>query len=455
MGSRDSISKKRNRTVTICKTVGLIVLPAIVSGLVLSSNFTFAADNDVVDIIGTIVPVSCSMSTTGMDSHNTNIFNGMYVPNIGTSTMKITCNDSDGFSIYATGFTGNESGGTNSNKLVGTAISNYSTIETGTATSAGDPDVSNWAMKLAVDTQATYPITLTPGYENYHVVPNTYTKVATRLSATDVGVGAAGATMTTTYAAYVSGDQTADTYTGLIKYILLHPNTETMDTFYGAFTAADKVEYKGYFKMQDMNSSICANVSNLQTTTLIDARDDSTYTVAKIAGACWMTQNLRITGTVSSEGSNFSTYESVNVCEADLASGNSHDAPRCHDSGDPATGVWYNFAAASAKTKTGSGASGAATEDICPAGWHLPSYDTSKSAGSINSLTGDVTIKNAFLPVTGGSYDGGAPIDTSSGFWLSASSSGSYGRGLEYSGGSLSAYVGNGGEGDFIRCVRE
>ena len=40
-------------------------------------------------------------------------------------------------------------GGADSNKLVGTPAE-IGNIVTGTATSAGSPDVSNWAMKLAI-----------------------------------------------------------------------------------------------------------------------------------------------------------------------------------------------------------------------------------------------------------------------------------------------------------------
>ncbi len=67
----------------------------------------------------------------------------------------------------------------------------------------------------------------------------------------------------------------------------------------------------------------------MQAGKLIDVRDNSTYTVAKLQGACWMTQNLRITGTVNAQYSNFSTYGNVDVCEGDLTSGNSYDEPRC------------------------------------------------------------------------------------------------------------------------------
>ena len=163
-----------------------------------------------------------------MNTHNAEIPNGTYTADIGTTTLKAFCNDNAGFAIYAAGYTGNEIGGTNSNKLVGTASSSNATIDTGTATSAGNPDTSNWAMKLATVSSPTptYPITLDNGFGSYSAVPNSYTKVAHRDSNTDIGVDAEGTTLTTTYAAYISKTQPADTYSGQVIYTLVHPASE-------------------------------------------------------------------------------------------------------------------------------------------------------------------------------------------------------------------------------------
>ena len=206
-----------------------LVAATLLSVAVLSGSKVSATDDSVVDEINITVPVSCTLSGTGMDTHNANINNGLYVPDIGTTTLKAFCNDNAGFAIYAAGYTGNEIGGTNSNKLVGTAASSNATIDTGTATSAGNPDTSNWAMKLTTVSSPTptYPITLDNGFGSYSAVPNSYTKVAHRDSSTDTGVDAEGATLTTTYAAYISKTQAADTYEGKVKYTLVHPSTET------------------------------------------------------------------------------------------------------------------------------------------------------------------------------------------------------------------------------------
>ncbi len=180
-----------------------------------------SADDSVVDDVSISVPVSCSLSGTGMSTHNANIANGTYQANIGTTTIKAFCNDTNGFAIYAIGFSNEEYGNTN---LIGASSS--TNIVTGTATSAGNPDTSNWAMKLAADSNATYPITLDNSFNAYHIIPSTYTKVAHRDSGTDTGSSATGASLTSTYAAYISKTQSADTYNGKVKYTLVHPASE-------------------------------------------------------------------------------------------------------------------------------------------------------------------------------------------------------------------------------------
>ena len=199
-------------------TLSLVAL-TLFSGSIVMSSITSA--EDVVDEINITVPVSCSLSGTGMSSHTANIVNGTYQADIGTTTLKAFCNDANGFAIYANGYTGNTLG---NNKLIGSSTS--SEIVTGTATTAGSPDVSNWAMKLETNSSATYALTLDNGFGSYSSVPSSYTKVAHRDSGTDLGTSAEGATLTSTYAAYISKTQPSDTYEGKVKYTLVHPASE-------------------------------------------------------------------------------------------------------------------------------------------------------------------------------------------------------------------------------------
>ena len=220
-------------------TVLLSMITVVVMvGIGLASSVAKA--DDVVDEINITVPVSCTISGTGMTSHNASINNGLYEDDIGSTTLHAFCNDADGFAIYAAGYTGDEVGGTNSNKLVGTTASGNAVIETGLATTAGNPDVSNWAMKLTAtqdsgDTTGTnaFAIDSAPNtsggadasFTQYHVVPNEYTKVAHKNSGTDMTASTGGVKLTTTYAAYISKTQPADTYSGQVIYTLVHPSS--------------------------------------------------------------------------------------------------------------------------------------------------------------------------------------------------------------------------------------
>ena len=270
----------------------------ILSGVVLSSTIVSADNDSAVDQVSITVPSSCTMSGSGMNSHNSEIVNGTYQADIGTTTLHAFCNDNEGFAIYAAGYTGDEIGGENSNKLVGTSASNNATIESGTATTAGNPDISNWAMKLSLtqdsgDTTGTNAFTIdsAPNVANpsqaesgatqapfsaYHVVPNEYTKVAHKNSGTDMTATTGGVKLTTTYAAYVSKTQAADTYSGQVIYTLVHPS------YHAAPGTGIEVTYDGngmQFAGGGTANTVtyikdCSNATYIATTPLISKTDN-------------------------------------------------------------------------------------------------------------------------------------------------------------------------------------
>jgi len=457
---------------------------------------------------------SCEMTSDIDTAHASDIAPGIYRNNIGETTITTSCNDANGYAIYAIGYTNNEFG---RNDMLGQTTGR--TIATGTAESG---NVSNWAMQLTAVNNSVAP-TIATGYDSYHAVPDEYTKVSSFANSTLTNPD--GSKFKITFAAFISGKQAADTYIGKVKYTLVHPSDTTETPCVGTYTInydrnggtgsmdsqtacvdraigvlpngftppvpvaenqfavwnteADGSGYTYYpgqsvanladlgetatlyafwvpKYIHNLTASACEVAANDTPFTVYDKRDGSDYTVRYIQGACWMTQNLRITGTVYAQNSNFSTYSNVNVCEQDLTAGNSYDTPRCHDSGNTTNGVWYNYAAASAKTITGSSNSTLAIEDICPANWHLPSYDTTNPAGSINSLSStSATSVLKFSPVTGGFYDGGSLSITGNGLWWSATAGGTNFRYyLGYNGSNLNATNVGRYYGGYIRCVR-
>ena len=220
------------------RTIGVgvkiaVSLLALTSFSILLSNYSVYAEESSVSTATVTINQSCSMVGTTNTAHTATLANGTYsgtnYPNgIGQTTLKVFCNDSAGFAIYAIGYTGNEYGNT---KLHNDTLGTANDISTGIYTS-GNTINSTWSMKLA-SVSGTYAPTIADGTNNtenfttWHTIPTEYTKVAYRTSTTDAdnnGQGA-GSSLTTTYDAYVSATQPAGTYIGQVKYTLVHPNT--------------------------------------------------------------------------------------------------------------------------------------------------------------------------------------------------------------------------------------
>ncbi len=196
----------------------------------------------------------------------------------------------------------------------------------------------------------------------------------------------------------------SDAYTGVNRYYLtyysgalsMQNNTGRIDGFFIRCI---------YDKTVDMQNIPQSTVNSLlptsgSTATLKDTRDDNLYTVAKLAdGNVWMTQNLRTTGTITADKSNF-VSGSFNVSQYSLASSDSSYANHCDatngfnnacskNSDDSVKGVYYNFYAASAGTISTNSNTDPATQDICPAGWRLPTYNeltTLKNTGNATTF---------------------------------------------------------------------
>ena len=470
----------------INKYILIQVSIAILSGALLSSAFVSA--EDAVDEINIIVPVSCTLSGTGTNSHNANITNGTSNSNIGETTLKAFCNDNNGFAIYAIGYTDNEYG---KNVLTSSTSGSTHDITTGTATSGG---TSNWAMKLSTISSPapTYPIILAgssadtqkeqgdPDYSTFQEVPDDYAKVAYRIASTDIGASAEGTTLTTTYQAYISPTQPADTYVGKVKYTLIHPHDSTAPqkpiSIEDALAAAGKQKYNGYYKIQDVDSIICeaANVIETDgTVEVIDVRDNTIYKITKLKdNRCWMLDNLALDPTDSTTAASMSvsntnaTSEAISnylnggssttgwstVPVANVTS-NFRDAagyiePRVNnqskntlvkgyglasENNQSKVGMYYNYCAATVGTYCyeGNTLGNNPVYDICPANWRLPTsgstgeysfliskYDSTAEPTDLNSLQYNLSVNYP------GYYDSegtGLPYRNYFGFYVSSS----------------------------------
>ena len=246
---------------------GGMVAVTLVSAAILSS-VRVSADTDAVDEVSITVPSACTMSgniATG-NEHTASVNPNTYQNNIGKTTITAYCNDAGGYAIYAIGYTGDQYTGEDHTKLIGTNTNQK--ISTGTAKTG----TSQWAMRVTPVT-GTYAPTIENNYdsEDYHIVPDTYEKVATYGNTTDAE-GGTGSSIETTYAAYINGTQAADTYTGKVKYTLVHPSTEPapitpQSTESGKIRYfANVSDYQGTMADQDIAASVTLLPSNFSRT---------------------------------------------------------------------------------------------------------------------------------------------------------------------------------------------
>lgn len=193
--------------------LGILTIATAVSGVLLAADGTRAASETASAMV--TVTSACTMEAEVGTAHTVTMLNGTYEDEIGTTTLKTICNDTNGYAVYAVGYTNDTLGTT-------TMVGDNGTIATGTATSG---DNSAWAMKVTA-VGADLP-TIENGFGSYSAVPATYTKVASKAGATD---STNGASVQTTYAIYVSPSQAAGTYTGQVKYSLVHPASAAAPT---------------------------------------------------------------------------------------------------------------------------------------------------------------------------------------------------------------------------------
>ncbi len=231
--------------------------------------------------------------------------------------------------------------------------------------------------------------------------------------------------------AKASSSQAAGDYTNVINFTAVTNFAPVSIT--DALGSAGKSQHNGYYKMQDMNQSICGAVElngESSQTQLIDIRDNKVYYVAKLAdGNCWMTQNLDFdidstrtyttsdTNISSSWTPSLSTYPTNNTTWT-----NSYRSPESYDPGDLCwngtiytqngalnnrttscaqngnhyhIGNYYNLPAAFGNFVYGYEyhVGDVINGNICPAGWTLPGTNKNDlSSGSFGYLVDELSL---------------------------------------------------------------
>lgn len=200
--------------------------------------------------------------------------------------------------------------------------------------------------------------------------------------------------------------------------------------------------------MQNFTAAQCQSQASNGNVTVVDSRDNNSYTVRYINGACWMTQNLRLAGGTQLNSTTSNVSSNYTLPADSTASGTFWDNDgSVHYSGNTDYGSYYDFCAASAGTRCNYDSSDDSENDICPKGWRLPTLN------EMNSIRSHVS---AFSPVYSGYYSNGSLRDTGSdGNWWSATAfSSAVQYYLYYNSGSLTTSHTRKNFGFSVRCIR-
>ena len=151
----------------------------------------------------------------------------------------------------------------------------------------------------------------------------------------------------------------------------------------------------------DTDGSHHGDPNYVSTKTLVDTRDNNTYTISKLADdKCWMTQNLRIAGkTLTPDDSDVTSNYTVPASSESGFSG--FDASNAYIDSDDGFYTWYT-ATAGTGTQVFSTRGQNTTVSICPKGWRLPTggnngefkilYDNYNSPSALRSSPVNFTL---------------------------------------------------------------
>ena len=236
-----------------------------------------------------------------------------------------------------------------------------------------------------------------------------------------------------------------DTYT--LSFGAKVDSTIASGTYSNALTVAVTAEPRAIVYIQDLTLSDCQSRASDADFTVTDRRDDNDYTVRYINGACWMTQNLRLSGGRDLTSADSNVTRNWSFPTGSLTSGDTYTEARSTISSDTSYSGYYNYCAASAGTVCSWSSAQDATQDICPKGWRLP---------TLNEMSGITSYSSAFSPVYSGRYVGGSLSNTGSyGYWWSATADGITAQYyLYYYSGSLYTSSIHKTLGFSVRCIR-
>ncbi|MBR3138713.1 InlB B-repeat-containing protein [Candidatus Saccharibacteria bacterium] len=221
--------------------------------------------------------------------------------------------------------------------------------------------------------------------------------------------------------------------------------------------------------LQDVTPSMKAALPTATATTgtynLIDARDNQSYTIAKLPDDnLWMTKNLNYSSINLNTSYDTDTPTTFRLPESTTTSNTNNTTASIrttNNSGNNNNGTYYSWPAAIASTASYS--SGNVASSICPKGWDLPpsnAYTNLKTQADYKTGNLTTSAPSSFL-INGGFTNGASFYQTSySHFWTSTVSSSSAAYGARVNGTTMTTssttsttYGGNKYYRKNIRCI--
>ena len=246
---RASNSKPLTSMTTI---TGVLLCLTLLTGAILSAPKVAADASSVIDI-EVNVPTACTLTPT--NTILTKTINPGASDKIGDASLKAVCNDPSGFAIYTVGYTNDEYG---NNALI-TDLGAEHKIDTGIDE---HPTESQWNMTITnTNTTGNYTADINNDFDQPHEVPEVYTKVATVSSITDQTIGT---NLNARFDASIASNQPAATYTGKVKFMLVHPATAPTPNDITRSTKDVTVTFNlgsnDYFYLDDNDNPVRTNI---------------------------------------------------------------------------------------------------------------------------------------------------------------------------------------------------
>lgn len=392
----------------------LVSILALFVTCIIGSNQVFALTyQDELDVSFTFnssISMSLSSGNLVISSLSPDTYADSNIVTITTST-----NNSSGYTLTATAGDGDTYTNTNLIDSTNTFTSLGTSDSIGSMSSANATQNGRWGYAFSTDSGTTWRNAT--GGTGYSGLPY-YT--ATGAQIVDSSTNGTSSVQFK-IGAKANAAQSAGTYRNVINFVAI-TNPEPAPTMQEFATGTA--------------STTCSTMSVGDTLTLADSRDDQEYTIGKLAdGKCWMLDNLALDLVAKKNNLNENNTNASNATLGYLKNGggsgqytgtavayagssNAYNTPliavsgSCNDAycvNDPTSGQWtsssvtqetingvtsiaqgkigayYNYCAASAGSYCYASESGTGnvSEDICPAGWRLP---TGGSSGEFDSL---------------------------------------------------------------------